>query len=325
MDIGIDIGARKHEVAIRKGKSQQAFAMDNDARGIKELVKRVRGKRCRVVMEATGIYYLDTALALAEAGAEVMVVNPKHGHHFAQALGWHSNTDRISAAMLAEFAQRMPFKAWTPPPNAWLEFRGIARQINRLTTQKAAAKNRLHAHEASTHSSPAVIDDERDAIAMLEQRIDRLTTAAMALVSSDPEIARLYHRFSGAVGIAQTSAIALAGELIILPRTLNAKQCTKHSGLDIILKESGTSVRGKPRISKRGNVYLRSALYMPALVAAQHDPRVKAHQEALKARGKTTLQARCAIMRKYLTGLWAVVRNDEPFDSAKLFPNALEA
>lgn len=325
MDIGIDIGASKHEVVIRKGQSTESFSVDNNAKGITALVKRVRKKSCRVVLEATGIYYLDTALALVEAGAEVMVINPQHGRHFAQALGWHSSTDRISARMLVEFAQRMPFKVWTPPPRAWLEFRGIARQINRLTHQRAAAKNRLHAHEATAQSSPAVLEDERDGIAMLDQRIERLTAAAMQLVSQDPELKRLQEHFIAAKGIAQASAIAISGELIVLPRTLNAKQCGKHAGLDIVLKQSGTSVCGTPRISKRGNAYLRSALYMPAMSAVRHDPRAKAHYEALKARGKTPLQAQCAIMRKYLTGLWAVVKNNEPFDSAKLFPHAVDA
>lgn len=322
MDFGIDIGASKHEVVIKKGESQESFSIENNVEGIASLARRVRGNRCRVVLEATGIYYLDTALALVDAGAEVMVINPQHGHHFAKALGWHSTTDRISASMLAEFAQRMPFKAWTPPPRAWLEFRGIARQINRLTHQRAAAKNRLHAHEATLQTSSAVIEDERDGIDMLERRIKRLTGAAMTLIGNDSELKRLHTQFTAATGIADASAIAISGELIVLPRTLNSKQCGKHAGLDVLFKESGTSVRGKPRISKRGNAYLRSALYMPALVAAQHDPRVKAHQDALLKRGKKPLQARCAIMRKYLTGLWAVVRKDEPFDSEKLFPNA---
>ena len=321
MELGIDIGARQHEVMLLDGGSEDGFSITNDARGNKALLKAIGGRPCRAVLEATGAYYLDTAIALFDAGVEVMVINPRHGKHFAKALGWHSSTDRISARMLAEFAQRMPFKAWTPPPGTWMEFRGISRQINRLTKLLAASKNRLHAHQATAQSSRVILDDERYGIELYEQRIARLTAAAMQLIDQDEELNRLHRQFTAAKGIADVSAIAIIGELITLPRSMNSKQCTKHAGLDVVLKESGDSVRGQSRISKCGNAYLRGALFMPALVAIQHEPRVRARYEALLNRGKTGRQAQCAIMRKYLTGLWAVLKNNEPFDSAKLFPD----
>jgi transposase len=72
-------------------------------------------------------------------------------------------------------------------------------------------------------------------------------------------------------------------------------------------------------LSKAGNAYLRSALYMPAMSAIQWDTRAKAFYKALVARGKKKMQALCAVMRKYLTGLWACIQNDTPFDSSRLF------
>ena len=83
--------------------------------------------------------------------------------------------------------------------------------------------------------------------------------------------------------------------------------------------QSGTSVHKLPRLSKAGNAYLRSALYMPALSASAHDPRAHAFYLALQGRGKKKMQALGAIMRKYLTGLWACVRYNQDFDSTKLF------
>ncbi|MGI9573258.1 transposase, partial [Alloalcanivorax xenomutans] len=87
----------------------------------------------------------------------------------------------------------------------------------------------------------------------------------------------------------------------------------------------GTSVNRPGRISKAGNVYLRSALYMPALSAVRYDPNAKAFYEALVARGKKKIQALVAVMRKYLTGLWACLKTDTPFDSSRLFqPQGLQ-
>ena len=197
MELGIDIGARQHEVMLLDGGSEDGFSITNDARGNKALLKAIGGRPCRAVLEATGAYYLDTAIALFDAGVEVMVINPRHGKHFAKALGWHSSTDRISARMLAEFAQRMPFKAWTPPPGTWMEFRGISRQINRLTKLLAASKNRLHAHQATAQSSRVILDDERYGIELYEQRIARLTAAAMQLIELDPLHRDLFRRFPG--------------------------------------------------------------------------------------------------------------------------------
>jgi len=73
------------------------------------------------------------------------------------------------------------------------------------------------------------------------------------------------------------------------------------------------------RLSKAGNAYLRSAFFMPALSAVRHDPNAKAFYEALQQRGKKIIQALCAVMRKYLTGVWACLKLDVPFDSSKLF------
>lgn len=323
--VGIDIGGSYHVASIQDQGKRRELKLDNQPAGFFKLIKQLRPDRCRVVMEATGVYYLDLALALVDAGISVMVVNPKQSHHFAKALGLQSANDRISARMLAEFSARMPFQAWTPPPALWLAFRSIARQINRLTKQQTAAKNRLHALQSFQRTPLILLNDEQQGIALIEQRIERLTQAAQTLIDEDPELARLYQQVISAKGIARASAIAILGELIVLPRTLNAKQCAKHAGLDVKFKQSGTSVESKPRLSKAGNAYLRSALYMPVLVATQHDPVTKARYEALKARGKTPKQAIGALMRKYLTGLWAVVKNNEPFDSQKLFFNGNEA
>jgi hypothetical protein len=73
------------------------------------------------------------------------------------------------------------------------------------------------------------------------------------------------------------------------------------------------------RISKAGNAYLRAALYMPALSAVRHAPRVKAFYETLQKRGKKKIQALCAVMRKYLTGLWVCFKLNVPFNSSFLF------
>lgn len=317
--VGIDVGASQHAACVVEDGRKRRSKFDANASAHRRFIDTLKPGGCRVVMEATGVYFLDLALDLVEAGIEVMVVNPRHAHHFAKALAKRSTTDPISAEVLAEYAQRMPFRAWTPPPYRWYEFRSIARQINRLNAQLTAAKCRLHALESTRRRPALVINDEKSAVRALQRRIERLIAGAQKILADDDQLARMADHITQAKGFKDRSAIAILGELLMLPRTLNAKQCACHAGLDVRLKQSGTSVEAKPRLSKVGNVYLRAPLYMPMLSAIQHDPLTKAHYERLVARGKTKKQALGALMRKYLTGFWAVVKNDEPFDSSKLF------
>ena len=120
-------------------------------------------------------------------------------------------------------------------------------------------------------------------------------------------------------GIAQTSAIALLGELLLLPAGLTHKQWVKFAGLDPRHFQSGTSIEKRARISKSGNRYIRHALYMPALSAKAHDPHVKAFFEHLLANGKTPLQAVCAVMRKLLHAIHGMLRNNQPFDNTRFY------
>ncbi len=120
-------------------------------------------------------------------------------------------------------------------------------------------------------------------------------------------------------GIGDVSAIAMLAELATLPPTLKSGQVSRHAGLDVRLTQSGTSLNKPGRMSKTGNAYLRAAMFMPALSAMRCDRYVKAFFEGLVARGKKKMQAIGAIMRKYLTGVWACMRSGEAFDTAKLF------
>lgn len=166
---------------------------------------------------------------------------------------------------------------------------------------------------------PLLIEDEQEGIALLERRIERLQQAALDLLTKSDTLSSQLKALCAAKGIATASAIALLGELCVLPAHLKAPQVSRYAGLDVRLSQSGTSVNRPARLSKAGNAYLRAALYMPAMCAVRHDPHAKAFYDSLVVRGKKKIQALCAVMRKYLTGLWACIRHNTPFDSAKLF------
>jgi transposase len=318
--VGIDISAASFDVVVcQAGKFSKVERYRHTPDGHNKLIAKLeRLKPAGIVMEATGVYYFDLAATLARAGQPVAVVNPKSTNHFARVKLQNSKTDAIDAALLAEYGARMEPRLWVAPDPHRQALRGIGRQINRLIGARAQARNRLHAMRA-TESTPALlIEDETQAVEMLEQRIERLRQAALELMEQAPELKRLHQHCCAAKGIGDASALALA-ELCVLPEHLKSGQVSRLAGLDVRLHQSGTSVNQKARISKAGNVYIRSALYMPALSAVRFDPSARAFYEALVARGKTKMQALVAVMRKYLTGLWACIKRDAPFDSSLLF------
>lgn len=320
---GIDVSARSLDLALRQAGrpfSRARFAQTPE--GHRQLVQRLRAVQPQqVVLEATGVYYLDLAVALAHADLPVSVINPRSFHHFAKLKLQGSKTDGIDADLLAEYGERMTPPPWTPPDPARLALRDLGRQINRLTAARTQAKNRLHALRARQGTLALLIDDEVEAIAALDRRIERLTQAAGQQLQQQPLLAEQAQHLDSAKGVAQTSAIALLAELCVLPTSLKSAQVARYAGLDVCLRQSGTSVQGVSRISKAGNAYLRAALYMPALSAVRHDPHARAFYQALQRRGKKKLQALCAVMRKLLTGFWACIKTHQPFNPDKLFSN----
>ncbi|MCE2573914.1 IS110 family transposase [Motilimonas eburnea] len=317
---GIDISAKSFDLSIRsQGKSGKAQSFKQEHSDFERVEKMLRKNKVElVVMEATGIYYLDLAVHLVNAGLSIAVINPLSSKRFAELKLSQVKTDAADAALLAEYAEIMVPPVWIPPKPEYMALKDIGRQINRLTKDKVKAKNRLHALQSKT--SPLIlIEDVEDSIEVYEKRIERLTQAALSLIEADEALNGIYPCFIAAKGIGQASAIAILAEFVVLPTDMKAKQVSRYSGLDIKLNQSGTSVKGASRISKAGNAYLRSALYMPAMSAVQHDANAKLFRENLTSRGKTKLQANVAVMRKYLTGLWAVYKEGQAFDSAKLF------
>jgi len=298
---GIDVGAEDLVLVIRKnGKPFDPQKYANTPADRRRLVKKLSKLTGIIVcLEATGIYHFDLSIALHDAGVLLMVVNPKSSHNFAKVLMKNSKTDAVDAHTLAEYAARMDFVAWTRPTTEKLALRSFARRINALTGQKAAAKNHLHALNATQETPKAVLRDANLAIAQLEKRIDRLTAEALLLIAAHPELKRTLSLLVGIKGIAETSAIALMGELLLLPPGLSHREWVKFAGLDPKAFDSGKSVHKKTRLSKAGNRQLRSALYMPALSAKQHDPHVRAYFQHLVDNG--------------------MLKHDQPFDNSRFY------
>jgi transposase len=319
---GIDVAARSFVLVIDGPKGPgKAKTYANDATGFGAAIQALRaGKVARVCLEATGAYHLDLTLALEAAGLGVMVVNPHAAKRFAEALVTRNKTDAVDAAVLAQFAARMPFVPWQRPPQQALELRAVARRIATLTAQRTQAKNQHHALRQS-HTTPAVVlADVELSITQLDGQIERLRDWALALIAQHADLQQPFALLTSVKGIAAASAIALLGELLVLPPEMRAKQWVALAGLDPRQHTSGHSVKKRARLSKAGNRRLRQALFMPALSATRHEPQVKAYyQHLIETRGLKKIQAVCAVMRKLLHAIHGMLASQQPFDGSRFY------
>jgi len=322
--IGIDVGAKELVVMVcQDGKVASSETFDNTHAGHNQLIKYIKPKKypSRVCMEATGVYHFDIAVVLSKTpGIELMVINPKVANRFAQALATKDKTDMVDAKVLALYAERMDFVPWDCPKDTILALRAYARQLAKLARSRTAAKNQLHALEATIYTPKPVLQNQKKQVKFYEREIKKLELMAIEFIKTD---SKLYHRFELLLtikGVGETSAVQLLGELSALPNDMTHRQWVAHAGLNPRKHQSGTSINKKSYISKAGNRYLRKALYMPALSAARHDPYVeKFYLHLQEDQGLKKMQALCAVMRKLLHAIWGMFEADAPFDNSRFY------
>jgi transposase len=319
--VGIDVSAKSLVVHLQPPKgTRQQLTFDNTGQGHQKLCRRLTksGRPTRVAVEATGLYSLEIALALAaQPEVEVMVVNPRSLRDFARAQLRRSKTDTVDAQVLLEYVQRMPFRPWQPPTPQRLELRAIGRRLADLTDLITQEKNRLHAASFVASLAPAVRQDLQTHLQFLADQLKVLQREACQLIQSHPDLKEDFELLVSTPGIATYSAIQILGELSILPQEMGPRQWVAYAGIDPRSYDSGSSVHKPPQMSRCGNRHLRRFLFMPALVAVRRDPHVKAFYDELLARGKKPLQALVAVMRKLLHSLHGILRHRVPFEGQK--------
>jgi transposase len=325
---GVEVSADVLVVALDNGQLRST-EFPNTATGHQQMLRffRKNAAQVRVCMESTGLYGLDAALALhQQPGIEVMVANPRSVRHFCHAMMQRSKTDPIDARLLAEYARRMRFQPWQPPSIKGRQLCAVSRAIHQLTEMNAMQKNRLHAASVTETTPKIVIRELERSLTQQQRSIQRLTREALQLIASDPQLQKRFDLLLSFPGIAETSALQLLGELVLLAPDFNVRQWVAYAGLDPRQYSSGKSVEKRVRISKVGNRHLRRALFMPALVAVRRNPQFRAYYRHLLAHGKFKMVALVAAMRKLLHGIYGVFQTLQPFDPEKLFtlPTPLE-
>ena len=301
VSVGIDVSKAALDVAVLP--TREAWQVPNDSAGIDALVERVTALRpALVVLEATGRYEAPCAASLASAGVAVAVVNPRQVRDFAKSTGRLAKTDRLDAAVLALFAERVRPEP-RPLPDAESEaFAAILSRRCQLITMLVSEKNRAHV------AAPTVQKSVAKHVRWLERELSGVDDDLRSAIRGSAVWRAKDDLLRGVPGVGRVLATTLLADLPELGR-LNRREIAALVGVAPLNRDSGKH-RGE-RSVWGGRATVRTALYMGALAAVRSNPPIKAFYERLVGKGKPKKVALVACMRKLLVTCNAVVRDGQ--------------
>jgi transposase len=305
--VGIDVS--KDRLDVHLWPDGTAFVVARDGKGLADLVERLRPLAPDLVaVEATGGYETVVAAALAGAGLPLVVVNPAQVRHSAKAISQRAKTDPIDAAMIARFAHDTKPELRPLPDEATQLLADLVARRRQIIEMIVAEKNReRRATVRRIRKSIARL------IAALEKELVEIDAEIDAGVRGSPAWRDKEDLLASVPGVGPVVARTLIAELPELG-TLESKKIASLAGLAPYTRQSG-QWKGKSMIGgDRKSV--RCALFLAALVAARHNPVLKAFRERLAKAGKPKMVALIAVARKLITILNAILRDQKPWQPA---------
>jgi transposase len=268
-------------------------------------------ERVHACMEAMGTYGDALAAHLHEAGHAVSRVNPAVVKAYAQSHLSRTKNDRVDAALIAGFcAERRP-PAWEPPAPELRELQALVRRLESLVKMRTMEENCL----SSGIAVEAVGESVEGHVAYLAEQIKRTEALIRDHIDRHPGLRRQRELLLDSIpGVGEATAAALLAEVPDIKQYKSARQAAAFAGLVPRERQSGSSVRGRVRLSKVGNARLRKALYFPVVTALRCSPFFQRWAEGLRQRGKSKMAVIGAAMRKLVHLAYGVLKTGRPFN-----------
>ena len=264
------------------------------------------------VMEATGVYYEHLAHFLLEHGYQVAVVLPNKIRNYAKSLESKSKTDPLDAAVITRFGLERQLSLWTPPSETLKTLRDLCREYHCLKANCTQIKNQLHALKSSFKPHRESFKRKTLLLKFLERQVALIKKELLALVKNEPDLAQRLKNIKTAKGLGDMTILTVLSETRCFELVTNQKQLTSYAGFDIVFNDSGMK-KGKTSISKKGNTFIRKALFMPALSACRANPQMKELYKRLVSKGKNKKLAIIAVARKLLLLIYTLWKSNSTY------------
>ncbi len=309
--VGVDISKDKFDVWDSKA-GHCSFA--NDSKGFRQFVKHLRVNSFCVI-EATASYYQQLAMYLYEHDIELAVVNPISIKRFIQMKLQQNKTDKSDARMIALYGQEQAgLSPWIPAPEYITQCKQLQRVIVIYLKQNTSLKNHIQSLENRGVKSGVLIGSLKRQLKQVRHEIELL----------EAEMQSLIYRYDGDLFVNLSSIPGIgkktAAFLIVLTNGFrdfdNYRQVSSFCGLSPTEHSSGTSVKGRSRISKRGNPHIRNQLFMCSFTACQCNPQCRALYQRLVNKGKSKKLALIAVCNKLIKQAFSIAQSGIPYDPA---------
>lgn len=315
--LGIDVAKEKLDCALLDASTNKikSKVVLNNAAGfgkLREWLTKQKAELPHVVMEPTGVYHEAAAFFLSDAGLTISFVNPAQLRKFAQGIGVRTKTDKADSEVLARYGNTQKPDAWVPPSASARMLKALLARRDAVADDLQREKNRQEKLVA-TETPPLVLQSVEASIKFLTDELKRLQKSIDDLIDKDPDLRGKKELLETIPGVGRRVSDHITA-LLAGRNFERAEQLAAYLGLVPVQWESGSSVRGRPRMSKAGPAHLRKLLYMPALVAARRNPHIKALYIRLIAKGKSKMAAIGAAMRKLAHLCFGVVKTGRAYD-----------
>lgn len=327
--IGIDVA--QAELVVCVGRTDENGEPDmyahktfaNTKKGFGILVAWVRKQTDATapvwyVMEATGVYHESLAYFLDEQQVNVSIILPNKIYSFARSLDTKTVTDKTASEAITQFGLSRKLDAWHRPNALYKKLRQLSRERGQLVDERTALKNQMHAEQAEAEPCKESVTRTKKRIALLDKQEKEIMKQVKALIKTDAEVMRVVDLMCTLPGVGLITAVSVISETNGFDLIRNKRQLTSYAGLDVKEKQSGTSVKGKPSISKRGNKFLRKAMHFPALTAIRVDPRYGAIFTRLFKKHGIRMKAVVAVQRKLLELMYTMYKTNKEYESEYL-------
>ena len=272
----------------------------------------------RVVMEATGVYHQKFAYFLDENGIDLSVVLPNKISNYMRTLSVKTITDATCADAISLFGLERKLENWKRPKKIYKTLQQLTRERDQIVLERVMIKNQIHAEEAEAEPNDRSLNRLNARLRFMNQQEKEIKADINKCLKKEHSVQEIVDRICTIPGVGILTAVTILGETNGFELIRSKKQLTSYAGLDVKEKQSGTSIKGKPRISKKGNRHLRKAMHLPALAAIRHDELYKDLFTRLVSRHGIKMKAAVAVQRKLLELTYILFKNETIYDPNRI-------
>ncbi len=293
-------------------------SFDNGKTGFNQLVKwgRKLGApqlELLFLMEATGCYFEPLAYHLHRLNQPVSVILPNKVKHYGKSLNVKTKTDAVDARVIAQLGAERHLPLWEPPQPIFRQLRGVTRLRADLVRERTAFQNRITSGESAESVERQVSRGLKAVVKELDRQIDRCDQELEKLVQKEDWLWQKMTKLQSIKGIGLLTVATVVAETQGFALVKSRKQLASYAGYDVVQRDSGTSVKGKTKISKKGNSRIRAALHMPARSAALHSKSMREFYLRVNEGKPSKRVGEVAVARKLLLLMYTLWKKDEAY------------